>query len=275
MVDPVADRGDHVEVRQRRLDHHDVGALGDVQVDLAQRLAHVAAGPAGTCGGRPAASTRPPRGTGRRRRRRTSRRRPAPRRPGGRPRPGPCGPRRPGRPSSRTGRPCGRRPRPARPPSRRRAPGWRRCPPSRPAASTPQCPCEVNSSRHRSLITTVASPTSAITSRMRDVEDAVRVEAGRAGLVLVRAVRHAEEHQPADARPDRLVRGLAQRLPRVLDDAGQRADRPRLGQALLDEQRQHQLGRGDPGLLDQAAHAPAVRRSRRGRMSGYDMRTPS
>ncbi len=33
-------------------------------------------------------------------------------------------------------------------------------------ARTPQCPCEVNSSRHRSLITTVASPTSLTTSRM-------------------------------------------------------------------------------------------------------------
>ncbi len=34
------------------------------------------------------------------------------------------------------------------------------------SASRPQWPCEVNSSRHRSAITTVASPTSATTSRM-------------------------------------------------------------------------------------------------------------
>src|SRR6185295_20330860 len=33
----------------------------------------------------------------------------------------------------------------------------------------------------------------------------------------------------------------------------QRADRARLADALLDEHRQHQLGRGDPGLLHQAA----------------------
>ena len=37
-----AGRLDHVEVGERRLDHHHVGALGDVGVDLAQRLAGVA-----------------------------------------------------------------------------------------------------------------------------------------------------------------------------------------------------------------------------------------
>ena len=41
-VDSAAGGGDDVEVGERRLDHHDVGALGDVGVDLAQRLAAVA-----------------------------------------------------------------------------------------------------------------------------------------------------------------------------------------------------------------------------------------
>ena len=41
-VDVGAHRGDHVEVRQRRLDHHHVGTLGEVGVDLDQRLAGVA-----------------------------------------------------------------------------------------------------------------------------------------------------------------------------------------------------------------------------------------
>ena len=84
-----------------------------------------------------------------------------------------------------------------------------------------------------------------------DVEDAVGVEAGRTGLVLAGVVGHAEQHQPADTRADRLVGGLAQRLPGVLDHAGQRADRPWLGQPFPEEERQHQLGRRHPGLFDE------------------------
>ena len=58
---------DHVEVGQRRLDHHHVGALGDVGVDLDQRLAGVApvllvALAVATAGDR---ARRPRRGTGR------------------------------------------------------------------------------------------------------------------------------------------------------------------------------------------------------------------
>ena len=34
----VGDRAQDVEVRQRRLDHDDVGALGDVERDLGQRV---------------------------------------------------------------------------------------------------------------------------------------------------------------------------------------------------------------------------------------------
>jgi hypothetical protein len=89
-----------------------------------------------------------------------------------------------------------------------------------------------------------------------DVEDAVRVRPARAGLVL--DGRYAEQHQPADTGPDRLVGGLAQRLPGVLHDARQRADRARLGQPFLDEHGQHQLGGRHPGLRDQAAHRRAA-----------------
>ncbi|RYZ27986.1 MAG: porphobilinogen synthase, partial [Propionibacteriaceae bacterium] len=40
-VHHLADRADHVEVGQRRLDHDEVGALGEVEGDLVQRLAQV------------------------------------------------------------------------------------------------------------------------------------------------------------------------------------------------------------------------------------------
>jgi hypothetical protein len=39
----------------------------------------------------------------------------------------------------------------------------------------------------------------------------------------------------------------------MLHDAGHGGDRARLGQALLDEHREDHLGRGQLGLLDQAA----------------------
>ena len=76
-VDRPAHVGDDVEVGQRRLDHDDVGPLGDVEGHLGQRLAPVAPGPAGSRAGRRRRrwSRRPPRGTGRRGPRRTWRRR--------------------------------------------------------------------------------------------------------------------------------------------------------------------------------------------------------
>ena len=55
-VDGVAHPADDVEVAQRRLDHHDVGALLDVEQRLAHALDGVARRPAGRCAGRPAAS---------------------------------------------------------------------------------------------------------------------------------------------------------------------------------------------------------------------------
>src|SRR5688572_10441807 len=41
MAEARLDPCDDVEVRQRRLDHHDVGAFGDVDLDLAKRLLDV------------------------------------------------------------------------------------------------------------------------------------------------------------------------------------------------------------------------------------------
>jgi hypothetical protein len=90
----------------------------------------------------------------------------------------------------------------------------------------------------------------------RLLHDAGRVVGGGAAAVL--DGRDAEEHDPADARLRRLVRGLTQRVPGVLDDAGHRRDRLRLGYALLDEQREDELGRVQPGLRD---HAPQRRRT--------------
>ena len=146
--------GDDVEVGHRRLDHDDVGALGEVE--QRPRAAPRAGwpGPAGRCGGRPAAGSRRPRGTGRRTPTRTWRRRRGSRRRRGRRR----------RARART------------------TPTWpsiiplvpttwapaaacatrhlgvelaasRRCRPSRRASSTPQWPWSVNSSRHRSAMT--------------------------------------------------------------------------------------------------------------------------
>ena len=165
-VDGVADPADDVEVAERRLDHHDVGALLDVEERLADALDARWRRPAGRCAGRPPASWRPPRGTGRRRRRRTSPSRRGSRRRCVRRRRALRGPPAPGRPSSRWARPC----------RRRRRPGPRaisaytasvRSLSTRPSGvSTPQWPWSVNSSRHRSLITVSASPTSPTTSVM-------------------------------------------------------------------------------------------------------------
>ena len=73
----VLDAADHVEVGQRGLDHDHVGALGRVELGLAHAPRARWPGPSGSRAGRPArARTRPPRGTGRRTRRRTWRSRP-------------------------------------------------------------------------------------------------------------------------------------------------------------------------------------------------------
>jgi hypothetical protein len=90
----------------------------------------------------------------------------------------------------------------------------------------------------------------------RHVEDARRV--GAAGTDLVALGGHAEEHEATDAGTNRLDRRLAQRVAGVLDHAGHRGDRLRLGEPFPHEHRQDQLGRGDPGLRDQPAHGRAL-----------------
>ncbi len=88
----------------------------------------------------------------------------------------------------------------------------------------------------------------------RDLEDPLRVGARRAHRVLLRLVRHAEEHQPADPRLDRLHGGLPQRVPGVLHDARHGAHRNRLARALPHESGQDQIG-GPGGVLgDHTTH---------------------
>ena len=86
----------------------------------------------------------------------------------------------------------------------------------------------------------------------RDVEDARRGRRHRCPSASL-VVGHAEEHDPAEAGLGRLGRGPLQRVARVLHDARHAADRHRLGGALADEHRQHQLARGQAGLGDQVA----------------------
>ena len=146
----------------------------------------------------------PPRGTGRRTRRRTWPRRRAARRRCGRRRPARPARQRSGRPSCRSARAARIRPRPGRAPSPDSAAGTRRCRPGPRASSTPQWPWSVNSSRQRSVCTTSASPTSATRDPGREVEDAVRV--GRAGADGVLVLGHPEQHHAADPRRRRLAR---------------------------------------------------------------------
>ena len=84
-----------------------------------------------------------------------------------------------------------------------------------------------------------------------ELGDARGVVGGRAAAVLDRG--HAEHDQAADAGPGRLRGRLAQAVPGVLDDAGHRADRLRLADALLDEHRQHQFAGAQRGLGHQGA----------------------
>ena len=71
----------------------------------------------------------------------------------------------------------------------------------------------------------------------------------------VLGLRDAEQDQPTDARLDRLGRRLAQRLERVLLHPGHGRHRLRLGDALLDEERQHEVGRVQPRLAPPTAAA--------------------
>ena len=82
------------------------------------------------------------------------------------------------------------------------------------------------------------------------VEDAVGIGGPRADRVPVAG--HPEEHHAADADLGGDLRRLDQRLPGVVDHPGHRRDRQRHIDALPDEQRQHELGRVEPGLGDQS-----------------------
>src|SRR5690606_15729912 len=83
----------------------------------------------------------------------------------------------------------------------------------------------------------------------RDVQDAVGAAGGRPDRVMRGG--HTEEHQPAHPGGDRFHRGLAQRIPGVVHDAGHAGDRPRLGDSLGHAQRQDQLARPHLCLADQ------------------------
>ena len=87
----------------------------------------------------------------------------------------------------------------------------------------------------------------------RPLQDPVLGVGLRAGRVLDR--RDSEQHDAAEPRvpcgPHRVHQGLL----RVLHLPRHARQRRGLGQPLLDEERQHQVGRVQPGLRDQAAHA--------------------
>ena len=108
---------------------------------------------------------------------------------------------RPGRPSCRWCRAGGRRPRPgpgAIAAYRSRVASLSTAPD---ASSTPQWPWSVNSSRHRSDISTVSSPSSAC----RRCSATLSTPSGSSAPEPIASLSlgHAEDHQPADAGRDR------------------------------------------------------------------------
>ena len=228
-IDRVGDRSDDIEIADRRLHHHHVGALGDVELRLAHRLRR-----------RPGrvllvrrAIAELRRALGRVAERAVERR--GVLRGVGEDRDvgeavavqGRSGSRRPGRPSSRSARPHGRRPRPGRPRSRRTARAWRRCRPRRPTVSRPQWPWSVYSSRHRSAHHD--------RRRRRPRRRGRAAPAGRCRPDRPRRLprasfdrRDPEQHHATDAGLRGLDRRLADRVAGVLDDAGHRRDRHRV-----------------------------------------------
>ena len=99
----------------------------------------------------------------------------------------------------------------------------------------------------------------------RPLRDAVGVP--RLGAFGVLARRDPEQHERPHARRRRSRGLLAERLDRVLELAGHRRDRRRLGDALLHEQRRDQVG-GVEAVSRTSARRAAVRRRRRGRCCG-------
>ena len=86
----------------------------------------------------------------------------------------------------------------------------------------------------------------------RDVEDPVRVDGAASGRIALGG--NTEEHEPADAGLRRVDGRATQRVERVLHLPRHRRDRPRLGDALAHEHRQHELCGSDARLRHQAAH---------------------
>ena len=182
-------------------------------------------------------------------------------------RPGRRGRRRPGRPSSRRCRPCRRRTRPAPRPSRGTAAGWRRCRRCRRRSSTPQCPWSVNSSRHRSAISTVSSPTSA---RRSDIATLSMPSGSVAGEPTAsRTVGDPEHHQPTHPGRDRLRGRLAERVPGVLQHSRHRATAAPARSATRLTNSGSTRSAGCSRVSATSRRIGAVRRSRRGRTVGY------
>ena len=244
--------GDHVEVRQRGLDHHHVGALVDVVRDLDERLAPVGgihlvapavAGPRRALG-RVAERAVERRGVLGRVREDRDRREPGTVERG-------ADRRRPGRPSFPTARSRRRRRRPARPRCSRSARASRRCRRRRSLVSNPQWPWSVYSSRQSSAISTRLSPTSSRSVRSATCITPLVASACRAAGVL--GGRDPEQHHGRDAEIGERPHLFAQALLRVLHDAGHRRDRFGRVDALLHEQRRDEVIEPDAMLRHQTA----------------------
>ncbi len=134
------------------------------------------------------------------------------------------------------------------------------------AASTPQCPWSVNSSRHRSAMTTVASPTSATTSRIAVLSTPSGSTAPRP--MASRDAGTPNSISPADASLDSFERSLAQACRGC---AGRRrASTGSLGPRLRPPARTTAApgARGSTEVSATSRRIAGVRRSRRGRSAG-------
>ena len=265
-VDRVPHPAQHVEVGQRRLHHHDVGALLDVEQRLADALAGVGGSPAGRCAGRPRARSRRPRGTGRRTRRRTSR--------------------------SRPGSPTSVWPAPSR--ADRTTATWPSIIPLGPTMWTPAAAWAtghlgVHLQRRVVVDPAVGGEHAAVAvvgelveaqvahhhDRVadlgddvgdRDVEDPVGVERAGAGGVL--RLRDAEQHDAAEPGLGRLGGRLAQRVAGVLDDAGHRARSAGARRSPRARTSAAPAGAARSEVSATSRRSAGVVRSRRGRMTG-------
>ncbi len=86
----------------------------------------------------------------------------------------------------------------------------------------------------------------------RDLHDAVGIPGARADCVL--RGRHAEQHDRGDAEVGELAHLLPQRLARVLQNPGERADRLGLVDAFADEERRDEIVDAHLGLGDETPH---------------------